>query len=128
MGRLVEGRWTDEWYDTKSTGGRFVRQDSAFREWIRADGSTRFAPREGSLPPLRLARLPVGPPHADRPKAEGPRGPDQRLGRPSLHGRERLDVRQPGPPPTGVTGDALFEAAYLHEIYTRAEFDLHAGG
>lgn len=39
MGLLVEGKWVDKWYDTKSTNGRFVRQDSAFRNWITADGS-----------------------------------------------------------------------------------------
>lgn len=47
MGQLVEGRWTDEWYDTRSTGGRFVRKDSAFRRWIRADGSGEFTPEAG---------------------------------------------------------------------------------
>ena len=31
MGLLVEGRWTDRWYDTEETGGRFVRKDSSFR-------------------------------------------------------------------------------------------------
>ena len=39
MGRLVNGAWHDEWYDTKSTGGRFVRQDSSFRNWVTADGA-----------------------------------------------------------------------------------------
>ena len=39
MGRLVEGVWKDEWYDTESTGGRFERSESAFRNWITADGS-----------------------------------------------------------------------------------------
>ncbi len=38
MGQLVEGVWKTDWYDTKSTGGRFVRKDSAFRNWITADG------------------------------------------------------------------------------------------
>ncbi|HEX7035614.1 MAG TPA: glutathione S-transferase family protein, partial [Pseudomonadales bacterium] len=38
MGRLVDGRWVDEWYDTDSTGGRFQRQEQAFRNWITADG------------------------------------------------------------------------------------------
>jgi ABC-type antimicrobial peptide transport system permease subunit len=28
MGLLVDGKWTDRWYDTRITGGRFVRQDS----------------------------------------------------------------------------------------------------
>ena len=27
MGLLVNGGWTDQWYDTKSSGGRFVRKD-----------------------------------------------------------------------------------------------------
>lgn len=40
MGLLVNGVWTDQWYDTKSSGGRFVRKDAAFRNWITADGST----------------------------------------------------------------------------------------
>ncbi len=31
MGLLVDGQWQDSWYDTKSQGGRFKRQDSAFR-------------------------------------------------------------------------------------------------
>ena len=39
MGLLVEGVWHDKWYDTKSSGGRFQRQDSAFRNWITRDGS-----------------------------------------------------------------------------------------
>jgi glutathionyl-hydroquinone reductase len=40
MGLLVEGRWHEDWYDTKKTGGRFVRQESAFRERVTADGSS----------------------------------------------------------------------------------------
>ncbi|SEB11314.1 glutathione S-transferase family protein [Paraburkholderia sartisoli] len=39
MGLLVNGQWQDQWYDTKATGGRFVRKDAAFRNWITADGS-----------------------------------------------------------------------------------------
>ncbi|ABE29969.1 hypothetical protein DR64_687 [Paraburkholderia xenovorans LB400] len=39
MGLLVDGQWQDRWYDTKSTGGRFVRNDAAFRNWVTADGS-----------------------------------------------------------------------------------------
>ncbi len=42
MGLLVEGKWHDKWYDTKSTGGRFVRRESQFRDWITADGSSGF--------------------------------------------------------------------------------------
>ena len=39
MGRLVEGKWHTDWYDTKSNDGRFVRPSPSFRNWITADGS-----------------------------------------------------------------------------------------
>jgi putative glutathione S-transferase len=39
MGLLVEGVWHDVWYDTKDTGGRFVRSASQFRNFVTADGS-----------------------------------------------------------------------------------------
>jgi putative glutathione S-transferase len=39
MGLLVDGEWRDQWYDTAKSGGRFQRQDSAFRHWVTADGS-----------------------------------------------------------------------------------------
>jgi len=39
MGLLVDGKWQDKWYDTESTGGRFKRQESAFRSWITPDGA-----------------------------------------------------------------------------------------
>lgn len=38
MGLLVSGEWQDKWYDTKETDGRFVRQESKFRDWVTADG------------------------------------------------------------------------------------------
>lgn len=39
MGLLVEGNWVDQWYDTESTGGRFERDISRFRNWITPDGN-----------------------------------------------------------------------------------------
>ncbi len=39
MGLLIDGAWRDAWYDTEKTGGRFVRQESAFRNWVTADGA-----------------------------------------------------------------------------------------
>lgn len=38
MGLLVNGVWQDQWYDTKSTGGRFERTVTNFRHWITPDG------------------------------------------------------------------------------------------
>ncbi|NNK16647.1 MAG: glutathione S-transferase family protein [Sulfitobacter sp.] len=39
MGLLVDGKWQDKWYDTKSTGGKFERSAAKFRNWVTADGS-----------------------------------------------------------------------------------------
>jgi putative glutathione S-transferase len=39
MGLLIDGRWHDQWYDTSASGGRFVRQDSVFRNWVTTDGT-----------------------------------------------------------------------------------------
>jgi len=39
MGLLVEGKWVDQWYDTKKSGGKFVRSDAGFRNWVTVDGS-----------------------------------------------------------------------------------------
>ncbi|MGQ7508938.1 glutathione S-transferase family protein [Streptococcus suis] len=38
MGLLQDGKWVDQWYDTKSTGGKFVRTVTQFRNWITPDG------------------------------------------------------------------------------------------
>jgi len=43
MGLLVDGAWRDRWYDTEKTGGKFVRQDSQFRNWITTDEPDQFA-------------------------------------------------------------------------------------
>lgn len=39
MGLLQNGKWVDQWYDTESTGGRFVRKLPQFRSWVTTDGS-----------------------------------------------------------------------------------------
>ena len=47
MGLLVEGKWSTDWYDTKATDGRFVRQSAGFRNWITADGSSGLSGEDG---------------------------------------------------------------------------------
>lgn len=39
MGQLVDGVWHDVWYDTKKSGGAFVRSTAKFRNWITPDGA-----------------------------------------------------------------------------------------
>ena len=47
MGLLVDGEWRTDWYDTKKTGGHFVRKDSSFRNWVTRDGSSAFPAEAG---------------------------------------------------------------------------------
>jgi putative glutathione S-transferase len=74
MGQLVDGVWQDTWYDTKSTGGRFKRSVSAFRNWLTADGAGPsgeggFAGKR-SLSSVCFSRLPVGASHVNSAQAE----------------------------------------------------------
>lgn len=47
MGLLIDGVWHDQWYDTASHGGRFVRPDPAFRDWVEPDPEARFPAEAG---------------------------------------------------------------------------------
>jgi len=47
MGKLVNGKWVDVWYDTKENQGQFKRQESQFRNWITADGKAGKTGKEG---------------------------------------------------------------------------------
>ena len=38
MGLLVNGVWSATWYDTEKSGGKFVRENASFRNWITKDG------------------------------------------------------------------------------------------
>ena len=39
MGLLINGTWSEQWYDTDATDGNFVRQQSLFRNWVTRDGT-----------------------------------------------------------------------------------------
>jgi putative glutathione S-transferase len=47
MGLLVDGAWREDWYDTKKSGGTFVRAASGFRKFVTADGSSGFPAASG---------------------------------------------------------------------------------
>ena len=38
MGQLIDGKWSTQWYDTAKTGGKFVRSQAGFRNWLTPDG------------------------------------------------------------------------------------------
>src|ERR1700752_2993099 len=39
MGLLVDGVWQEERHETRTQGGRFMRANTRFRNWITEDGS-----------------------------------------------------------------------------------------
>ncbi|MFT5195508.1 MAG: putative glutathione S-transferase [Cellvibrionaceae bacterium] len=47
MGQLVNGKWEINPVFVKDADGRFRRKDAAFRDWIKADGSTPYTPEAG---------------------------------------------------------------------------------
>ena len=64
MGVLVEGVWKDQWYDTEGTGGRFVRWESRYRNWVTADdapgpqGKAASGPRPAAITSMFRTRVP----------------------------------------------------------------------
>ena len=125
MGLLVEGRWQDRWYDTASTGGRFVRQDSRFRNWVTADG------RPGPTGDAGFAAAPgryhlyvsLACPWAHRTlvvrQLEGLEG---LIGVSVVHWLMGAQGWTFDPAP-GATGDRLGGRHFLHEVYTAADPD-----
>ncbi len=122
MGRLVDGVWKDEWYDTASTGGRFVRKESAFRDRVCADGSTRFAPEPGRY----HLYVSLACPWAHRTLlVRALKGLEKAISVSVVHPRMAEHGWSFGNPDgtDGVTGDALLGKDYLHQVYTQADPD-----
>jgi glutathionyl-hydroquinone reductase len=122
MGMLVEGEWRDVWYDTSSTGGRFVRQKSAFRNWITSDGAAGPT-GEGGFPAERARYhlyVSLACPWAHRTLImRRLKGLESIVSLSVVHWRMREQGWTFAPGPC-VTGDPINGASTLHEIYTAA--------
>lgn len=122
MGLLVNGKWVDQWYDTASNQGRFVRNEALFRNWITPDvapgpsGNAGFKAEAGRY----HLYVSLACPWASR-----------TLILRSLKGLEDIiSVSVVNPfmgsegwtfePAPGVIPDPLYQTHYLHQIYTRA--------
>jgi putative glutathione S-transferase len=120
MGKLVEGKWVDEWYDTASTGGRFVRKESSFRDRICADGSSRFAPEAGRY----HLYVSLACPWAHRTLIfRKLKGLEEAISISIVHphmGENGWGFENPDGTP-GCSSDAIHSATWLHEVYTRAD-------
>ena len=46
MSGLVDGRWERDTYRPRTKNGAFARADAQFRDWVRADGTSAFAPEK----------------------------------------------------------------------------------
>ncbi|SHG87249.1 glutathione S-transferase family protein [Cognatishimia maritima] len=126
MGLLVDGEWVDKWYDTKSTGGKFVRSQAQFRNWLTADGSAGPSGQEGFKAESGRYHLYVSYacPWAHR----------TLIFRELKDLRDHITVSVVHPDmlshgwtfrmdDDGATGDTLFGHDFLHQIYTQADPD-----
>jgi putative glutathione S-transferase len=119
MGMLVDGTWTDRWYDTKSTGGRFVRADSAFRDRVTSDGSSGF-PAESGRYHLYVS---YACPWAHRTLIyRALKGLEDHISI-SVVNPLMLEHGWTFQPAPGVVGDPVNGAEFLHQIYAAARPD-----
>lgn len=125
MGLLVDGKWHDRWYDTEATGGRFVRSQSQFRNWITADGSPGPSGRGGFRAEAGRYHLYVSLacPWACRVLIlRALKGLGGMIGVSVVNPYMGKDgwTFAPGP---GVTGDPVAGAEFLYQVYQRADPD-----
>ena len=125
MGLLVDGQWVDQWYDTKKTGGRFVRTEAQFRNWITADGSAGPTGQAGYKAEANRYHLYVSLacPWASRTlMIRTLKGLEDMISISVVHPL-MLEHGWTFEEGEGVIGDPIFQARYLHEIYTAVKPD-----
>ncbi len=124
MGFLVDGKWVDQWYDTKSTQGEFVRKAPLFRNWISRDGAPGPSGAGGFKAEANRYHLYISLacPWAHRTLIfRKLKGLEEMVGVSIVHPLMREDGWTFDMSFAGATGDTLFGARFLHEIYTRAD-------
>ncbi|BBE72498.1 glutathione S-transferase family protein [Oharaeibacter diazotrophicus] len=123
MGMLVDGVWTDRWYDTAASGGRFVRSTSVFRRWTTRGNAVAPDGRPG-VPAERGRYLLIvshACPWAHRTLIlRALKGLEDHIPLAVVHWRmlEEGWTFEPGP---GVVPPPIPGVTRLHEVYTRAD-------
>ena len=124
MGLLVDGEWKDKGYDTDKTGGKFVRSETRFRNWITADGSPGPS-GEGGFPAASgryHLYVSYACPWAHRTLVfRKLKGLEDHIGVSVVHPdmlSEGWELRDEYP---GATGDPLYGLDYLRELYLKAD-------
>ena len=123
MGLLMNGVWQDRWYDTKSTGGRFLRQASQFRNWVTADGRAGSSGKGGfkAEPGRYHLYVSYACPWAHRTLIfRAIKGLEEAISISVVHWlmAEKGWTFQAG---EGVIPDAINHVQFLHELYTKAD-------
>ena len=124
MGLLVDGVWRDQWYDTKSSGGAFVRKDAAFRNFVTADGSAGPTGKGGFKAEAGRYHLYVSLacPWAHRTLIfRALKGLEDLISVSVVHPLMLENGWTFATDFDGATGDTLFGNDYMHQIYTRAD-------
>ena len=127
MGQLVDGTWHDVWYDTKSTGGKFVRTEAKFRNWITPDGSAGPTGEGGFKAEAGRYHLYVSYacPWAHRTLIfRVLKGLEDLITVSAVHPDMLSDGWTFETDDNGANGDALFGLSYLRDVYLRAKPDM----
>ena len=121
MGLLVNGKWTDQWYDTKSTGGDFQRETAHLRNWITPDGSPGPSGKGGFEAESDRYHLYVSLacPWAHRTLIFRKLKHLEQHISVSVVSTDMLEQGWTFDIQQGSTGDAVNHAHFLHEIYTK---------
>lgn len=121
MGLLVEGKWQDVWYDTKSTQGAFKREQAQLRNWVTATGEAGPSGHAGFKAESGRYHLYVSLacPWAHRTLIfRHLKGLEAHISV-SVVSPDMLSSGWTFDKATGSTGDDLFDYEFMHQIYTR---------
>ena len=124
MGLLVNGEWHDQWHDTKSTGGKFVRTDSKFRNWITADGSAGPSGGDGfkAEPGRYHLYVSYSCPWAHRTLIyRALKGLEEIVGASMVHWMNGENGWTFDRDEEGIVGDRLYDSDLLYKLYLKAD-------
>ena len=124
MGKLIDGKWTTDWYDTSKHGGKFERPETCFRNWITSDGSAGPSGKGGFAAQSGRYHLYVSLacPWAHRALIfRKLKGLEDHITVSAVHPDMLDDGWTFEPDENGATGDTLFGLPLLRDIYTKAD-------
>ena len=124
MGQLIDGVWQDAWYDTKKSGGAFVRSTSKFRNWITPDGAAGPSGTGGFAAESGRYHLYVSLacPWAHRTLIfRQLKGLADHVSVDAVHPDMLSDGWTFSDDHQGATGDRVLGKSFLHEVYTHVD-------